>query len=372
MGVDGPARRWTKQEIEYLRAHHATLSIETLSRDLNRSIISIQQEAGKLHLPDVPKPWTKKDDAFVRKHYGTMKIDDIAQHLGRTWKAVVARGGLMNLRIRRVKITPAMITSILEKVGSVSRSVIAAELGITEGRVAKIARENGYVQSEENWWQNNWRSEDDLYIREHYSTTPVKEIARHLGRSPGSVTQRILFLKLSHKKSHRVLTLYWTREEDNVLHKNYRNLSNTKLAAQLGRTRSSVKHRLKKLGLYRIEQPRPAPIPWTPQETALLRKIYTAHSNRQIAQRLGRTAAMVEKKLSSLGLRRLEGPYIQAPFWTPEEVAQLRKLHGTMSIPKIAEIMGRSRSSVSVKLKKLHLTKPRKPRKGDRLSGDNS
>lgn len=93
---------------------------------------------------------------------------------------------------------------------------------------------------------------------------------------------------------------------------------------------------------------------WTPEEIAFLRENYQTMEYAEIAKILGKTAAAVRNKCYKLGLRK------QALPWTEEEDALLRQMYSEvverLFLDEMARRLGRSRSAVASRAHELGLT----------------
>jgi len=94
---------------------------------------------------------------------------------------------------------------------------------------------------------------------------------------------------------------------------------------------------------------------WSDDKDAYLRERYLCEVDREIGQVLGRSAKLVKKRRHRLGLIK-EG--MCDTNWTPEQDTFLRAHHLVdMTIPEIAQALGRTRGSTTNRAIKLKLTK---------------
>jgi DNA-binding NarL/FixJ family response regulator len=89
----------------------------------------------------------------------------------------------------------------------------------------------------------------------------------------------------------------WTRAEDKILREKVKTLKQYEIGELLGRTESSVKHRICKLGLYngRFERRR-----WTMKEDALVMELAEKEKFVVIGYLLNRTMASVRARYHKL------------------------------------------------------------------------
>jgi hypothetical protein len=79
-------KRFTVEELEFLRENYQRLTNKELSEHLDRSIDSITSKLYELDLKrkSNPNPYTEDEKTFIRDNMGKMTISDIAKSLGRT------------------------------------------------------------------------------------------------------------------------------------------------------------------------------------------------------------------------------------------------------------------------------------------------
>lgn len=105
---------------------------------------------------------------------------------------------------------------------------------------------------------------------------------------------------------------------------------------------------------------------WTEQEEDMLRQLYPNHSNKEIAQLLGKTKASIDKKGAQLGLRKSKEYRTKVSrdnnknkdyVWSESELQTLFALYNHKTYKEIGKILNRSQSSIAHKAKQLNLHK---------------
>lgn len=118
------------------------------------------------------------------------------------------------------------------------------------------------------------------------------------------MTIAALWKDVTHVKKDRAKSnpRMWTTKEEQFLIDNYPTLRTKGVAHALNRTEASVSVRANNLRVrgYDIEDPRV----WSEEETQFLIDNYKTKSNQVIADMLGKTYSSVQSKLSDMGLRR--------------------------------------------------------------------
>lgn len=102
-------RHWTLYEIDELRERYPTTDTRQIARDMGRSITGVQRKAQDLGLRKVVpqrggsfRRWSDEDLEFLREHYATMITDALAKKLNRSVRTVYATAAELGLRKDRV------------------------------------------------------------------------------------------------------------------------------------------------------------------------------------------------------------------------------------------------------------------------------
>ena len=122
----------------------------------------------------------------------------------------------------------------------------------------------------------------------------------------------------------------------------------------------------KLLGKKTPERPRKFRGIWTDQELDTLRKLYPSMTNADIAKKLGRPKASVDKKGFDNGLKKdpdhrrkvaISNNKKRRNSWTKEEEATLKKMYQKHTYREMADILKRNPQSIQSKATKLGLWK---------------
>lgn len=102
-------RHWTLYEIDELRERYPTTDTRQIARDMGRIITGVQRKAQDLGLRKVVpqrggsfRRWSDEDLEFLREHYATMITDTLAKKLGRSVRTVYSTAAELGLRKDRV------------------------------------------------------------------------------------------------------------------------------------------------------------------------------------------------------------------------------------------------------------------------------
>lgn len=143
----------------------------------------------------------------------------------------------------------------------------------------------------------------------------------------------------------------WTKEEEQYIIDNYKEMTDEEIGKHLNRTRHAVRvRRSKVLGINKAGHRKGM---YTKEEEQ-----YIADNLHKgvgaIAQKLGRTNSGIQNKITMMGLSR------SIHVWTDEERQFVADNFLTMSDKKISEVLGLSESSVAARRREMGLTKRKK------------
>ena len=291
---------WTPGEVAMLEAlFRADTSIDDIVTAIGRSRAGVRDKIATLGLRrNSQRPWSPDEDAWLTREYGTRATADLAADLGRACTAVYSRAGV---------------------------------LGLTEGNPPK------------------WSDWEDAQLRAGYERAiPIAQIAVLIGRPLTGTATRANTLGLRHPNK----PADWTEAEAaralSLASEGHRYLAIIEMLVTEGfprRTKAGFASRLRKLGYGRGWGR-----PWTPEEDALLTRVYRDGTSRTpLIERLGRTSSSINWRVEHLGLRgthvRRDG-FRGGPVWTDADIGTLREHYGKVPMDELAARMGRTKASL--------------------------
>lgn len=245
VGEDRSEQEWTDEEDALLRKRYHKEGSLYMARLLGRTPAAIRNRAYRLGVAGEPREWwTTFEDRYVEKNYPRKSVQDIARTLGRSVQAVRAR-----LRHH----------------------------GLTAESPPK------------------WVESETEYLRRNYGKMTLREIADDLGRSEDSVSLKAARLGIRAKSTHVAPKGRQLR----YIVDNLGVVSFTEMARKLG---TSV-HVVRRIAAEHGYRARPLSRLWTPEDEALLRKLWGTMSPSDVAARLNRHEKGVVARAGSLGLR---------------------------------------------------------------------
>lgn len=142
----------------------------------------------------------------------------------------------------------------------------------------------------------------------------------------------------------------WTKEEEEVLRREYKKISARKLSQQLNRSEQAIYRKWRSLNTPKTKEVKP----WTAKEEQLLEQKYTEYGPDKLSTILGRSTKSIINKAHRIGgIRRQDS----RKEWTTSEVERLLlyKDQGLSTI-ECAKRLGRSENSTQLKCANLGLT----------------
>lgn len=135
------AKKWTEEDIEFLKWNYETLSYEEIGDALGRSYESVRSKANKLKFPR-KNGWTEDETRYLKENYSRTSIKEISYTLKKSEASVGAKAFSMGI----TKIpdwTDKQISFLREKWETTTAKKIGELLGRTESSVYNKARDLG-------------------------------------------------------------------------------------------------------------------------------------------------------------------------------------------------------------------------------------
>jgi len=202
--------------------------------------------------------------------------------------------------------------------------------------------------------RGRWSNEEVEHLRRHYGLRTEERIARDLGRSVKSVGE--MAAKVFESRTRRGA---WSSDEIDQL-KEYLGASTTEVIGRvLGRTVADVERQIEHLrGVRRSGR-------WSHDEVQRLRRVYGQRTDEDLAVILGRSVESIRRQAARYALakdkafvRKLKGASsTRMPRWTEKELELLRELYPAEANLEIARRLSRSVKSVVSKAHHLGLKK---------------
>jgi hypothetical protein len=293
-------RRWTSEELTYLRTHFANKPLKELAETLNRTETSIQDKAYSLKLKS-SRNWTEEEDEVLYEHWGKVSYKTMEKKLGRTINAIKIRAqkiGLSDPRQHTPYISVTEFARIIGREYSIVKNWYKTRgLPVIKKNVT-FTQKGTYIRLEDFW----------VWFEQNKGALDLRKIEPNaLGPEPDWVKAK---RKADFYNKNKPNYIQWTEKEDEqlltLIHegKNYNEMS-----VFFNRSQGAIKRRIQDKGY-------PHPIrlynhtEYTEEEAQLILKMnQEGYSFEHIAQTLGphRSASGCRGKLERMGYRFSRG-----------------------------------------------------------------
>lgn len=250
LGLPGKnLRPWTAIERKYLKRSYAEHTARQIARTLRRSEESVRGQISQMGLGTQESwSWSKKEIADLRRLYGRRSSAELAEYFGRTIDAVELKAGRIGLSRKMEVFAPSSQdrTYIIDNLGRIPYTQLAAKFGTTVHNITRIAEDNGYRNRPTS---RPWTEADDAMLRTLYGTMKREDVAQQLNRTMTATAARASLLGLTRPDSRASGPRPWTQKEDAVLRRLHGTITCGEIAEKIGRSTIAVYGRVRTLGL---------------------------------------------------------------------------------------------------------------------------
>lgn len=88
-------KRWTEEQLNFLKNNYKTMSFEELEKELGKSVSAIKQKAYDLQL--TKKFWSAEQIKFLKSNYEEMSIEELEVQLGKTANAIKLKASRLGI-----------------------------------------------------------------------------------------------------------------------------------------------------------------------------------------------------------------------------------------------------------------------------------
>lgn len=225
--------------------------------------------------------WTRKEVKYLKDNWRSSTGKEIATALGKNPQACFDKAHKLGLRKRNGYGTPIKRTK------------------------AEISRQNVKAPK--------WTTSEVTFLKNNMNKISNKEISKVLGKSVAAVSckkQSLKKVKNLHPAPDPVKEVKqnnkfkaWTKDEEQILKRDFNKVLLKELAERLGRTEDALKTRAYTLGLINNGEVNPR-TKWEKEDVNYLKKSIKSKSYEEIGEYLGRSSAAVASKASSLKISK--------------------------------------------------------------------
>ncbi|GAB3882817.1 hypothetical protein [Spirosoma agri] len=206
--------------------------------------------------------------------------------------------------MKKIKWTEERLTYLVENYQHRTDVQIATEIGLAKGAVKAKRYALGLHSYHKNGRKSyRWTPEQEAYLLEQSKTQPIKLIAKELGFTYGATVERLLKLRHADDRALAKVGSY-TAQEIAYIKANFYTKTLNQIGKELGRTKVSIYHKARGLGLHRTDENRSqitqTPTSFTDRQIAR----YLASSKLELQQELLRYPELIDLKRKQYVLNR--------------------------------------------------------------------
>lgn len=348
LGIEYIPESWTEEEIEILREYAPKCHYTELTKVLpRRTVGAISAKAYELGIETISEYHKLNEEIaeYVGSNWGIIPASEMARTLKvsqsviNRYKAIM---NLPNLKSKR-KWNENNIQKLKKDAEKMTRQELAKKYQSSIRQISYLAKKYNFklIDTKKIW--NDELDKKLVHLVEQKLSIP--EIASKLNIKASTIRVRIKKLGLSDNKPKNP-NIIWSEEETEQLIELSETKNSMEIATILNKTERQVLTKAKALNIkLRREHTRKT---WTTDDINKLMDIYDKYDLHIVAKMLNRSEQSVSKKIDELELPK---KYKKRTKWTQEEEQQLIGLLDTHSIREIANILNRTHSSVASKLK---------------------
>ena len=159
--------------------------------------------------------------------------------------------------------------------------------------------------------KNNWSKDEVELLKKEYGRKPAEEIAAETGRSVKSVYNKANYMGLSDaERAHAVMSERYGyqrfSDEEIAYVKSYLDQTYKQIGEAIGRCPQSVHKLCKRNGFIPLRKNRA----WTDEDDAELERLYARKSNKQLAKEMVRSESAIRNRAVQLGITMHSGMYL--------------------------------------------------------------
>ncbi|WP_300347591.1 hypothetical protein [Clostridium sp.] len=232
------------------------------------------------------KRWSVEEEEFLKEWFGKIKIKSIAADLNRSPAAIISKKNKMNLGSSK-ECREELTANELAEVCNVAHATVVRtwikKKGLKATEKIIFRKQKYYLIKISDFW--NWAEKNKENINFYFIEKNI------LGKEPKWVNERRKIGRANAKRFKK-----WTNKEDEILKMLLRKETYEEIGERLGRSKGSVKARVKFLGLTRLR------IEWEDKEIKLLRELNVKGLKaKEISNILARSQGNVYSKLKIIG-----------------------------------------------------------------------
>jgi len=342
-------RRWTKEEIELLKTMSTKYLNKTIARKLDRSLQEVNKKARQLGIKLIFKRpvWKKWKIKFLRENINKMSLRKISEELDVNYYQIMDKLDELGIEYNSNRWTEEEERILIELSKKCYIREIAKVLNRTEGSVASKANKMGleYITL-----SRKFTTAELNHIKDNWGIIPVTQIARDLKVSRIMVQTQADLMNLPKLGNNPYRK--WTNNEVEKLRELATKKTITELAKYFKTTNEAIITVAHRNEIILLDEK----IHWTEEDTALLREYAKTMDILEIAEKMSRSTSAVRLQAKRQNIIVMKNKKHQDSVWTPENSEQLRELIlQDKTLLQIAKIMNKKDGILIKKAKELGL-----------------
>ena len=233
---------WSEEELDILRKYYPTEGAAVAKRLVGKDDTQIANACHRLGIKVNPL-WSEKDDKIMLKYYPT-EGTEVVKRLSKpfTKRQVVTHAVTLGIKKDSTKWTSEE-DATLRRYYPDKEECLKYIHNRTWTGIVRRASVLGLTKEP----NKSWSEEALAFLRENAATMSTEDMAKHLGRTVGSVRTKRQRLGVEGMQVN-----FWTSEEDAIIREFYPTMSWQELLEKLkGRTDAQIKQRASKLRIRR-------------------------------------------------------------------------------------------------------------------------
>lgn len=234
-------RKWTKEEVQFLKDHYPSKGGNWVSEQLEMVPDKVRRKAKelKIHVITGNHTWTENDYEFLKLHYSEKGPDWCSEQLKVSKQSLAGKASALNLLFFHWSSEEDEYMKL--NYGPYGPKICAEHLNRNEDAICKRAWKLGLLRDNKHWWTES----ESVFIKNNYPIHGAEYVANELGLSLSCVTTKVSHLGLLKLEQNYV----WTEENDNFLKEYFPINGSLWCADKLNIKVSSIKSRCAKLHL---------------------------------------------------------------------------------------------------------------------------
>lgn len=206
-----PIKHYSKEDDQYLITNFASGDIIEISNLLNRSPSSVYNRAKTLGLAlgnntgGLWKRWTKDDIAYLRENYDKKPIEEIVEYLGREKRTIRVKASNLGLTPYSKRYTPWSddeVAFLRENYGKIPNKELSEKMGRTSDTINTTANNLGLARKEH---RKRWTDEESQILRDNCEKT-LNELCDLIpSRSRDQIKIKRTHVRFPSERAHRNL-----------------------------------------------------------------------------------------------------------------------------------------------------------------------